>query len=110
MTPIWNYLHNGTSSEDEAEAAKVHGTANQYVTKWIKAEPLAQITILTYETDAMISVKIGKPSQRRSSLDPSKNPSAMRVDHDLVEEAREQECIRQATCRQWVSHRYNSKV
>ncbi|RDY06446.1 hypothetical protein CR513_09574, partial [Mucuna pruriens] len=29
---------------------------------------------------------------------------------DLVEEAREQTCIQQATCKQWAARRYNSKA
>ncbi|RDY09754.1 hypothetical protein CR513_05835, partial [Mucuna pruriens] len=28
MTPIWNYLDNGTSPEDKGKAAKVHGPFN----------------------------------------------------------------------------------
>ncbi|RDX64892.1 hypothetical protein CR513_56496, partial [Mucuna pruriens] len=65
---------------------------------------------LTYGTDAMIPVKIDKPSQRKSSFNPFENPFALRVDLDLVEEAREQACIRQAACKQRVARQYNSKV
>ncbi|RDX57806.1 hypothetical protein CR513_62928, partial [Mucuna pruriens] len=31
MTPIWNYLHNGTTSKDKVEVAKIYGTTSQYV-------------------------------------------------------------------------------
>ncbi|RDX66139.1 hypothetical protein CR513_55127, partial [Mucuna pruriens] len=31
MTPIWNYLHNGTSSKDKAMTAKVRWTTNRYI-------------------------------------------------------------------------------
>ncbi|RDY09758.1 hypothetical protein CR513_05839, partial [Mucuna pruriens] len=55
---------------------------------------------LTYETDAMILIEIGELSPRRNSVDPSENPSSLRVDLDLVEEAREQACIQQEACRQ----------
>ncbi|RDX61128.1 hypothetical protein CR513_60668, partial [Mucuna pruriens] len=65
---------------------------------------------LTYEINAMISVKIDEPSQRRSSFDPFENLSALRVDFDLVEEAREQACIQHAAYRQQGAHRYNSNV
>ncbi|RDX97757.1 hypothetical protein CR513_19435, partial [Mucuna pruriens] len=33
MTLIWNYLHNGTSSEDKVEVAKIRQTASQYIIK-----------------------------------------------------------------------------
>ncbi|RDX84024.1 hypothetical protein CR513_34986, partial [Mucuna pruriens] len=47
---------------------------------------------LTYGIDTMILVKISEPSQRRDSFNPSKNPSSLRVDLNLVEEAKEQAC------------------
>ncbi|RDY01527.1 hypothetical protein CR513_15135, partial [Mucuna pruriens] len=66
---------------------------------------------LTFGIDAMIPVKIGKPSLRRSSFDCGKNSSSLRTDLDLVEEAtKEQACIRQEAYRQRATHKYNSKV
>ncbi|RDX61976.1 hypothetical protein CR513_59745, partial [Mucuna pruriens] len=59
---------------------------------------------LTYETNAMIPVEITKPSHRRDFFDPSKKPSYLRVDLNLVEEVKEQACIQQETCKQRVAH------
>ncbi|RDY10345.1 hypothetical protein CR513_05154, partial [Mucuna pruriens] len=49
---------------------------------------------LTFRTDAMILVKIGEPSLRRSTFDPVKNSSSLRTNLNLVEEAKEQTCIK----------------
>ncbi|RDX87303.1 hypothetical protein CR513_31246, partial [Mucuna pruriens] len=65
---------------------------------------------LMYGIDAMILVKIGKPSLRRNSFDPFENPLSLRVVLDLVEEIKEQACMRQAACKQRVARQYNSKV
>ncbi|RDX67298.1 hypothetical protein CR513_53844, partial [Mucuna pruriens] len=43
----------------------------------------------------MILVKVGEPSPRWDSYDPSLNSSSLQIDLDIVEEAREQACIRQ---------------
>ncbi|RDY05337.1 hypothetical protein CR513_10836, partial [Mucuna pruriens] len=43
----------------------------------------------------MIPIKIREPSLRRSSFDLVENSSSLRTDIDLVEEVREQACIRQ---------------
>ncbi|RDX60646.1 hypothetical protein CR513_61193, partial [Mucuna pruriens] len=58
---------------------------------------------LTYRTNTMICVEINEPSLRRSSFDASNNPSSLMVDLNLVEEAREQECVRKIVCRQWAT-------
>ncbi|RDX61948.1 hypothetical protein CR513_59773, partial [Mucuna pruriens] len=50
---------------------------------------------LTYGIDSIISIKIGVPSQRRSSFDPSKNLSSLKVNLDLVKEVKKQAYIRQ---------------
>ncbi|RDX65819.1 Pol polyprotein, partial [Mucuna pruriens] len=54
--------------------------------------------------------KVGEPSSRGDYFNPSQNSSSLQIDLNLVEEAREQACIRQAACKQRASRCYNSKV
>ncbi|RDX67538.1 hypothetical protein CR513_53571, partial [Mucuna pruriens] len=65
---------------------------------------------LAFGIDTMIPVEIGEPSIRRSRYNPKDNEITIRVDLDLVEETKEQKCIKQEACKQRVTRRYNSKV
>ncbi|RDX85703.1 hypothetical protein CR513_33063, partial [Mucuna pruriens] len=58
----------------------------------------------------MISVEIGESSIRQDNFDPECNTDVIQVDLDLVEEAKEQACIRQEASKQRATKRYNTKV
>ncbi|RDX84571.1 hypothetical protein CR513_34357, partial [Mucuna pruriens] len=90
--------------------------AVDYFTKWIKVKPPTAIITqkvqrfayhytpqtatgetpfrLAFRMDTMIIVEIGEPSLKRDKFKLEDNSNVIQEDLDLVEEAREQACIR----------------
>ena len=65
---------------------------------------------LTYGTDTMLPVEIGKATIRRQLRDLSLNNECMKTKLDLLDELREKARIKEAVCKQRAARRYNAKV
>ncbi|GKC00596.1 reverse transcriptase domain-containing protein [Tanacetum coccineum] len=65
---------------------------------------------LTYETEAVIPAEIGMPTLRTAEVDLVQNNKALEINHDLLEEKREQAAIRDAKNKAKMEKYYNSKV
>ncbi|RDX75012.1 Tf2-9, partial [Mucuna pruriens] len=65
---------------------------------------------LTFGTEAMIPVEIGKPSSRTTLFEPSKNKEELRANLDLVQEAREIAHVKEYAMKGRVARKYNRKV
>ncbi|KAK2456096.1 hypothetical protein QL285_003492 [Trifolium repens] len=66
---------------------------------------------LVYGTEAVIPVEIGEPSRRtQQPLDEEMNDEALREELDLVEEIRTRASLKEATLKQKVAARHDTKV
>ena len=65
---------------------------------------------MTYDTEAVIPVKIGMSSLRRALFDLVENYEALRVNLDLAEERREVAAIEEARSKAKMEKYYNAKV
>nr|GFA20457.1 retrovirus-related Pol polyprotein from transposon 17.6 [Tanacetum cinerariifolium] len=75
--------------------------AMDYFTKWIKAKPVATITVIPAE--------IGMPTLKIAELDMMHNDEALEINLDLLEEIMEQAAIREARSKAKMEKYYNSK-
>lgn len=65
---------------------------------------------LVYGTDAVIPVEIGEPIIRTEVFTSDLNNEALRINLDLLEEAREMAHLKEVTCKQRAARKYNTKV
>ncbi|XP_029128237.1 uncharacterized protein LOC109802001 [Cajanus cajan] len=65
---------------------------------------------LTYETDAMILVKVGEPSFRRTHFHEDSNDGAIRAELDILDETRDKAQIVAEACKQRMTRRFKSKL
>jgi len=65
---------------------------------------------LTYNTEAMIPVEVGKPSLRRQLFNLSLNQENHSVGHDLMNKLRDKSKICEIACKLRAARRYNTKV
>ena len=65
---------------------------------------------LTYDTNVMIRIEVGKPSTRRLLFQQQQNEENMRVELETTEEVKEMARIREDATKLQAARRYNIKV
>lgn len=63
-----------------------------------------------YGSDAVIPVEIGEPTIRTEAFKADWNNEALKINLDLLEEAREMAHLKEVACKQRVARKYNTKV
>ncbi|GJX08349.1 reverse transcriptase domain-containing protein [Tanacetum coccineum] len=87
--------------------------AIDYFTKWIKAKPLARITVKEvkrYESEALILAEIGMPTHKMIMIREDKNEDKLCLNMDLLQERREATPIREAKYKAKMEQYYNQRI
>ena len=64
----------------------------------------------TYDTEAMIPVKVGEPSLKKQFFDLSLNQESLSIGLDLLNKLRDKSKIHETACKLQAAKRYNTKV
>ncbi|RDY11747.1 hypothetical protein CR513_03534, partial [Mucuna pruriens] len=120
MTPTWEYLKMEVYLKSQAAYVMdeihrgIYGFYSRGHTMVYHCTPQTttgeNLFRLSFGTDVVILVEIGKPSTTRSNFNSKGSEDVIRVYLNLVEGAREQACIKQEACKQRKTRRYNTKV
>ncbi|GJX36939.1 reverse transcriptase domain-containing protein [Tanacetum coccineum] len=139
MTPIMEYLKEGTLPDNRKKASKLCIKAIQYellegvlykrsfLKSWLRRNRIGQVFDsrhrLFYEVDrgkihgndhrlseVVILAEIGMPTYRIVAMDAAHNDTNLRLNLDLLEERRERAAIREAKAKLQMTKYYNARV